>query len=237
MSRATAGTPPRPRRRRAGDRTPALIAHRGASGHAPENTPAAFDLALEQGCDVLELDVRTTGAGELVCVHDPLPDEVVAALGAPRLAAVLERYGTATRYLIDLKDPVPAWERRIVALIERFGLGRRAMVQSFDLAALERLHTAAPWLALSALYSRADSVGVDVADVPAWARAVGVHHPRVDAGFVAAAHARGLAVHPWTVDELAEAERVVALGADGVITNLPDVVAPVVRDRPLASAA
>lgn len=50
---------------------PLLIAHRGASGEAPENTIAAFDLALSQGADVIELDVRIRGDGELITLHDP----------------------------------------------------------------------------------------------------------------------------------------------------------------------
>ena len=186
---------------------------------------------------MLELDVRLAAGDALVCVHDPLPDAEMAALRPPRLETVLARYGTGARYLVDLKEPEPAWESRVVALIERHGLARRAMVQSFDHSALERLHRAAPWLALAALYRTADSLALAVDDVPGWACAVGVQHRRVDAAFVAAAHARRLAVHPWTVDDVPEARRLVALGVEGVITNVPDVVAPVVRDDALATAA
>jgi glycerophosphoryl diester phosphodiesterase len=172
----------------------------------------------------------------MVCVHDPLPEGAAGAPDAtPTLEAVLDRYGAATRYLVDLKDPSPAWEGRVVEAIARRGLGRRAMVQSFDLGALARLHRGAPWLAIAALYRRADSVGLDVAAIPPFARAVGVHHPNVDGAFVAAARARGVAVHPWTVDDPAEAARLVALGVDGLITNLPDVVAAVVREPALAA--
>ena len=191
---------------------------------------------------MLELDVRCWHDGSLVTLHDPTLDRTTGGTldhpAAPAgFEAVLARYGPRTRYLIDLKDPCPEWEWRVVERVERDGLGRRAMVQSFDLAALERLHREAPWLALAALYRRADSVGLRVADVPGWARAVGVHHPNVDAAFVAAARARGLAVHPWTVDDVAEASRLVALGVDGLITNVPGVIAPVVRDARLPAAA
>jgi glycerophosphoryl diester phosphodiesterase len=184
---------------------------------------------------VLELDVRVCRAGGMLCVHDPLPEDGIAGPGPPALEDVLDRYGAGTRYLVDLKDPDPAWERRVVDAIARRGLERRAMIQSFDVSALARLHDAARWLAIAALYRRAGSVGLDVAAIPPFARAVGVHHPNVDAAFVARAHARGLAVHPWTVDDAAEAQRLVALGVDGVITNLPDVVAPVVRPAALAA--
>lgn len=51
-------------------RTPLIIAHRGASADAPENTLAAFCLAWEQGADAIEGDFRLTGDGQLVCIHD-----------------------------------------------------------------------------------------------------------------------------------------------------------------------
>jgi glycerophosphoryl diester phosphodiesterase len=218
------------------------MAHRGASGHAPENTLAAFDLALAQGADVLEVDVRLFG-GELVTLHDPTLDRTTGGRldhpAAPAaFDAVLARYGRRTRYLVDLKDPSPAWETRVVELLEHHGVVDRAMVQSFDLAALGRLHRRRPSLPIAALYRRADSVGLDVAAIPSFACAVGVHHPNVDAAFVGAAHRRRLAVHPWTVDDAAEAERLLALGVDALITNVPDVVRPVIdAARRLPAAA
>jgi glycerophosphoryl diester phosphodiesterase len=174
---------------------------------------------------VLELDVRCPDGGQMVCVHDP----PAAPCSAPCLDAVLDRYGARTRYLVDLKDPAPAWERRVVDALERRGLVGRATVQSFDLAALARLQARGPSLRVAALYRRADSIGLDPFAVPRFACAVGVHHPHVDERFVAAARLRGLAVHPWTVDDAAEATRLAALGVDALITNAPDVLAAALR--------
>jgi len=56
-----------------------VIAHRGASGHAPEHTLAAYDLALQLGCDFLEQDLQMTSDGVLVCMHDDTLDRT--ALG------------------------------------------------------------------------------------------------------------------------------------------------------------
>ncbi len=167
--------------------------------------------------------------GELVTLHDATLERTTGGArdhpAAPaRFADVLDRYGTRTRYLVDLKDPSPAWEGRIVAGLVRRGLLGRAMVQSFDLDALARLHRRTPSLRIAALYRRADSDALDVAAVPAFACAVGIHHPNVDAAFVAAAHGRGLAVHPWTVDDEPEARRLLALGVDALITNTPAAV-------------
>lgn len=55
-----------------------VIAHRGASADAPENTLAAFDLAVNQGCDALELDVRRSADGEAVVIHDPTLERTCA---------------------------------------------------------------------------------------------------------------------------------------------------------------
>jgi glycerophosphoryl diester phosphodiesterase len=227
------------------DRTGAeleIIAHRGASAYAPENTFAAYDLALEQGAHALELDVRATADRELVVLHDPT---LLRTAGDPRRAdaltggelaeldasvrpltldAVLARYGGRTRLLIDLKDPTPAWERLVVAAIERHGLRGRATVQSFDGAALRRLHRAAPWLAIVQLYHRGAAVKA-LEDVASFAGAIGPWHGEVDARLVRSARARGLAVCPWTVDAPADVDRLRGLGVAGVITNAPRIAA------------
>ena len=71
-----------------------IIAHRGASGHAPENTMAAFELALEQGADAIELDVRLTADGVAVVLHDPTLDRTtshrgpLSAMSADRLTDI-----------------------------------------------------------------------------------------------------------------------------------------------------
>src|SRR4051794_28414858 len=94
---------------------------------------------------------------------------------------------------------------------------------------------AVPTLALMALYRRADSVSLAVADIPPFVAGVGLWHKAVDAGLVASAHARGLAVYPWTVNEAQEATRLLALEVDAVVTDTPDVVVAA-RDAEAASA-
>jgi glycerophosphoryl diester phosphodiesterase len=219
-----------------------IVAHRGASAYAPENTLAAYDLAVEQGADTIELDVRTTADGDLVLVHDltlmrtageatEIRDLDRAALARldpmlrpPSIEEVLSRYPAEVRFLIDVKDPTPDWELRVVDAVERHGLRGRASVQSFELDGLARLHRAAPWLPLAALFRRRDTPRLRLDEVAPFACGIGPWHGAVDAELVAQAHARGMAVRPWTVDEAGEAERLLELGVDGVITNAPDVI-------------
>src|SRR5262245_18032370 len=110
------------------------IAHRGASSYAPENTFAAFDLALELGARELEFDVQSSADGELVVIHDHNVDRTTDGTGMveshtlaalreldagawfdrrfsgeriPTLAGVLERYGARARLHVELKGATP----------------------------------------------------------------------------------------------------------------------------------
>ena len=56
---------------KAPSKKPLLVAHRGASGYAPEHTRAAYELAIEQGADFVEQDLQVTRDGVLICLHDP----------------------------------------------------------------------------------------------------------------------------------------------------------------------
>jgi glycerophosphoryl diester phosphodiesterase len=128
------------------------IAHRGASGHAPEHTFAAYDLAMEMDCDYLEQDLQLTRDGVLVCLHDDTLDRTVRgaagrvdaldlaeleALDAgswfspefatervPTLDAVFARYGHEANYYIETKAPDTAdrMEERLLALMAEHGL-------------------------------------------------------------------------------------------------------------------
>lgn len=234
-----------------------MIAHRGSSAYAAEHTWAAFDLALAQGADMLELDIRVTADGELVVLHDPT---LLRTTGDPRaigsvtlrdvlrlrpdtrpltLEAVLARYGRATRYLIELKDPSPEWEGKVAEHVDRHGLRDRVVVQSFDVRSMRRLHRTAPWLDLAPLYRREPRSGWRFATIASFASGVGARHDVVDAAFVAGAHFNGLTVRAWTVDVAAHIERLAALGVDGVITNVPGVarVASAVRSAEVLAAS
>ena len=217
-----------------------MIAHRGASAEAAEHTYRAYDLALAQGADALELDVRPTADGDLVVLHDRTLQRTA---GDPRRAAeltrvalaglepavrplrlhdVLARYGRSTRWLVELKDPCPSWEGRVVAALARHRIGDLAVVQSFDGPALRRMRRAAPWLAVAPLARRRREPGRAFLDRAAeYADGIGVWHRKVDAALVAGAHARGLSVRAFTVNEPADMDRLLALGVDGLITDLP----------------
>jgi glycerophosphoryl diester phosphodiesterase len=231
-----------------------VIAHRGASAYAAEHSLAAYELAVAQGADRLELDLRPTADGALVVLHDPslartagVPrrlDELTladvrAACGASAplmFDEVLERFGATTSYLVELKDPAPEWEHAIPVALARHGLADRAIVQSFDALALRRLKVATPWLRCASLHLRRPR-GRTLDALAGVVDAVGVWHRRVDAGLVAAAHALGLGIRAWTVNGTDAVERALRAGADGVITDTPDVAVGLSRRAPAAPLA
>ena len=225
-----------------------VVAHRGASAYAPENSFAAFDLALAQGADALELDVRSTSDGRLVvlhdsrllrtardpraiasvCAHDLM--SVAAHARPPTLDAVLDRYGSATRYLVELKDPAPASARALAAALTARRLERVAIVQSFDAGLLRRLRWATPSLVVAPLFRRAPSAR-RLRLVAAFAGAVGVRHGAVDLTLVLRARSCGLAVRAWTANAAEDIDRLASLGIAGVITDVPDVARAVLDAR------
>ncbi len=222
-----------------------VVAHRGASGEYPENTLLAFDRALAQQADALELDVRLTADGVPVVIHDstvdrttdgsgPVGSFAASALEAldagrgeriPTLATVLDRYPD-TPIILELKEPRAA--RPVADLLLSHGAAERVLVGAFEHAALgpfseppfrraaSRRETLWGWLA--------SRIGWAIPCGTFRAFTVPERHGAfrvVDPAFVRAAARRGLPVHVWTVNQVADARRLRALGVAGIITNFP----------------
>lgn len=233
---------------------PSVIAHRGASAYRPENTLAAFDLALAMGADFLEFDVRATRDGALVLLHDAtlartaghpaaIAELAAADLGCidprvrpPLLEDVLDRYGGRARFLIELKDPSARHDGRVIESIGSRGLHGDVIVQSFDHLALARIARRDASLALVALIAEGIDAHAALDALPACVTGVGARSSYVDAGLVRATRMRGLSLRAWTVNTDAEAERLTGLGVDGIITDVPDRVRATIA-RGLAAAA
>lgn len=220
-----------------------VIAHRGASAHAPEHTLQAYDLALDMGADVLELDIRATADGTPVVLHDPTlartagdPRPVVrvsdVALGrldpAVRplsLEAVFARYGCRTRYLVEIKHLDAAGEEAVVGLIARHGLGDRVTIQSFRRTILRGVRSLDPSLPLAPLFTpwtTSAYIRRRLDRMASFACAISPCATSVDAPLVLAARARGLSVSVYTVNDELEMRRLLELGVDGIITDVPD---------------
>lgn len=222
------------------------IAHRGASGYAPENTRPAFDLAIDMGADMIETDVQLTRDGHLVLIHDesvervsdgqgPVGDYTLAELQAldfgswfdPRFAE--QRIVTLDAFLAEYLPRIPAAleikdARAAVPLVEAVratGSAARVHVTSFMWPALVDAKDRYPELTYGYLGRVLD------ADIIARSVARGFTQvcPHVDvltAASVEAAHAAGLVVRAWGLSDRSQIERLRASGADGSTCNWPD---------------
>ena len=222
-------------------RRPAVYAHRGASVAQPENTVAAFATAVAMGADGVELDVRRTADGALAVHHDAhladgrllvevasadLPSEV------PSLAEALAACGDLV-VNVEVKnwprdpdhDPSLRVAEAVAAVVAP--MGQKVLVSSFNLADVDRvraLDTSIPTALLAAFGPDADTAGrfVDRARRRGHG-AVHPHHGAVTPHLVGLAHAAGLRVNTWTVDDPERIVALAALGVDGIVTNVPDV--------------
>jgi glycerophosphoryl diester phosphodiesterase len=155
-------------------RRPLVLGHRGACAHAPENTLAAFRMAMEEGADGIELDAHLTRDGEVVVMHDEnverttnghgrlsqLTMEEVRRLDAgirygdqfsgehvPTLAGVFEALGDEPVYDLELKNltnPANGLERKVVDLVRRYGLEKRVLATSFNPLAVRAFRKVIP---------------------------------------------------------------------------------------------
>jgi glycerophosphoryl diester phosphodiesterase len=237
---------------------PLVIAHRGASADAPENTLAAFALARKDGADGVELDVMRCGTGEVIVFHDDDLERLGGRAGWTRAVALSELReidlggGERIPLLDDVLEAIgpmlvnvelksaPTWGARLLdaslpaavaGILRRQGVGARALVSSFDPLLLARFRMHAPEVATGLLFAH------DQAQPwrDAWAAqllrptAMNPEAVLVDARAVRRWHAQRRAVNVWTVDEPAELRLLAALGVDGVITNRPKLARSVIQ--------
>lgn len=157
---------------------PTIFAHRGASMHAPENTLAAFKLAVEQHADAIELDATLSADGQVVVIHDDTVNRTTNGTGSiksmslaelksldagskfdpvfhleriPTLAEVFETVGQHIFINVELKNytsPTDDLPDRVIALVKEYGLESSVMMSSFNFIALIRARSQLPTIPL-----------------------------------------------------------------------------------------
>jgi glycerophosphoryl diester phosphodiesterase len=241
--------------------------HRGARALLPENTIPAFEYAIAQGVDALELDMAVTHDNVIVVSHDPTLSQPVCT--GPRDHAVIREltlaqvrewdcgakqnpsfpkqqtvpgtrmptleevfalapkgkflFNIETKSIPDRPELTPAPEefsRMVLALIRKYRLESRVVLQSFDFRTLAAMKKLAPEIRLSALYSGPSRDLVAVGR-EAGAQIVSPQFPLVTPENVKAAHAAGMEVLPWTANAPADWERLAKAGVDGIISDDP----------------
>jgi glycerophosphoryl diester phosphodiesterase len=228
---------------------PLIIGHRGASMHAPENTLAAFALAMTQGADGIELDVKRCAGGEVVVMHDATVDRTTDGKGAvhelslaqlraldagqgervPTLDEVIDLTASSTPpFLINIEvtnysTPLDGLEQCVVEVVKRHNCAERILFSSFNPISVKRLAGLLPAVPRGMLYYHA--MPVFLRDV--WLAPFVPHefrHPdfsMVTPEYVAKLAAQNKRINVWTVNTPEEIARMAQCGVHGIIGDSP----------------
>jgi glycerophosphoryl diester phosphodiesterase len=214
-----------------------IIAHRGASKDACENTLRAFELAIDAGAEMIELDVHKTSDNHIVIIHDRFTGRVSkvnidihhstlekvqqiplrGALHIPTLDEFLASFGGKVYFNIEIKQY--GLESEIYALIDKYKLRDQCVISSFlfrlprlDIKARNEVLTASIGIGQIKMVKRTLKLGLD-----------GIHPEYffVNRKLVSKAHANNLFVNAWTANNSKSWTKLIKCGVDGIITNNP----------------
>lgn len=228
-----------------------IFAHRGSSKEAPENTLKAFEIAIEEGVDGIELDVQLTKDGEIVVIHDETIDRVSNGNGyvkdytleelrqfsfhnhmkqfegikIPTLEEVLELMRpTDLKINIELKTSIiwyPDIEKKVVNLVKEKGMMKQIIYSSFNHYSIKKI------LELDPLADTAFLMSDVILDAPRYAINAGVKgiHPAVcqmDMDGVLKQYIESpCEIRVWTVDHVEMIKKMIQNGVEAIITNYP----------------
>jgi glycerophosphoryl diester phosphodiesterase len=201
---------------------PLLLGHRGARRYAPENSIAAFELALVHGCDGFEFDVRLTADRSCVICHDPRLagrhletsryDQL--APGTPCLPDVLEKF--SAHAFLDIELKVSGLESEVADMVRDHPPQRGYFVSSFLPHVIERLFAVDKSLPLGLICdSQPQLAGWTSLPI----QALFLERGLVTPGIVEALHAANKRVFVWTVNRERAMRRFAQLGVDGIISD------------------
>ncbi|MCY4021643.1 MAG: glycerophosphodiester phosphodiesterase family protein [Chloroflexi bacterium] len=231
-----------------------VMAHRGAMASAPMNTMAAFELALEQGADGIELDVQRSSDGHAVIMHDFSVDATTdgggavaekslselqeldagswfssafAGEGIPTLDQVFASLGERTLFNVEIKSGSAGSglvEEQVAACIRRFSVANRVIVSSFDPYVLLNFRLLIPTAMIGFLY---DPELPSKYYIPLTKLSHEARHPRhdmVDQAYMRWARENDYYVNTWTVKDAERALELRALGVNAIIADDPEML-------------
>lgn len=233
-----------------------VIAHRGYSKVAPENTLAAIQAAIDAGADAIEFDIRLSKDGHPVVIHDASVNRTTDGDGKvskmtlaelqqldagswfdaqfkgekiPTLEeALLLMRGKATP-VIEVKVSSQAIAKPLADTLKRLDMTRHAYVTTFYAGPLNALKTLAPELSRAVLVTPIGSPTGRALDMRAGTSQA--YHRSLERNDVDRAHSLGLQVHAWTVNQVPDMHEMVELGIDGITTDEVSALRQVLKER------
>ena|ERR1700736_2894090 len=234
-----------------------VIAHRGAAGHAPENTLAAFKKSVALGATFIETDLQLSRDARFVAIHDPTVNRTTNGKGAVHELALEdlrrldagswfgseflgERIPTLEEVLdfakkhdvvfyLEIK-PVAAWggEHALIGALRESGQIARVVVISFDPIILASVRNIEPTLMTGLLYDGQLENPLEKA-ASLGVRQLAVRGDLVSPTLLANAHRQDLQVVCWTINQPAHMRLLMAAGVDGIISDYPERVLAAVK--------
>jgi len=235
-----------------------VVAHRGASGYAPENTLAAFRSAVELGAKFIETDLQLSRDSRFVAIHDDTLDRTTNGRGPvhaltlaelreldagswfgpefagehiPTLDEIL-RFSRECDVVFYLEiKPAGAWgvEHALVGALREAQEAARAVVLSFDPSVLGAVRRLEPTLMTGLLFNRGSNDVVERA-LELGARQLAPRGDLVTLELVAAARRSDLQVVTWTINDPSQMRALAAAGVDGIMTDYPDRLVAVLTE-------
>lgn len=242
-----------------------VIAHRGASGHAPENTLAAFRGAVELGATFIETDLHATRDGRFVAIHDDTLDRTTNGSGEvedftmeellrldaglwfdrdftgeriPTLAQIMEFSSTHdVVFYLELKyRAVPGIDHALATALRQAQNAGRIVVISFDPDTLAPLRRIEPSIMLGLLVEESGASCIQTAQ-NLGARQLCLKSSVVTPDLLKQAHDADLKVVTWTVNSAAAMRSMISAGVDGIMTDFPDRLRAIIEDSSMQTAA
>jgi glycerophosphoryl diester phosphodiesterase len=231
-------------------RVPWIIAHRGASAEAPENTMAAFRRAVELGANCVETDLHLSRDGKIVLVHDSTLGRTTNGDGLvknftlaelrqfeagrwfapqfageriPALDELLDYAGQADLSLyLEIKGGIGyGIERAVIGALRGRKEAQGTVVLCFDAAVIGRIRQL-DRLLMTGLVFDAHPEAMVLEAIRVGARQIAPRGDCVSEELIAEAHRRGLKVVTWTINEPEDVRRLTSLGVDGIMSDYPD---------------
>lgn len=208
---------------------PLLLGHRGLRSRSfsvRENTVAAFDLALQHGCDGFEFDVRLSADNRAVICHGARFAGITIARAActrlrllPLLEGILERY--ASRAFLDIELKVPGIESFVLDAVSKFTPARGYVISSFLPEVLIDLRRRSESVPLGIICETRPQLSI-WPDLPV--QYVMAHERLITEELLAHIHALGKSLFAWTINKKASMIRLADWGVDGIVSDRPDLL-------------
>lgn len=240
-----------------------IIAHRGASGHAPENTLASFQKAIEIGVDMIELDVHLSADDSIIVMHDYKLSRTTNGTGEiadhsyqelkkldagskfssafkgekiPTLNEVLELVKGRCKVLIELKWPssgnYAGLVKKVVETIRNQHAESWTILQSFETSYLQEAEQIAPDIERQELlfgqatllpiyFNRSLHFGKFIPEKGILS--INLFYIYLNKKLIQKYHKNGQSVYAFTVNNTKDMTKAISMGADGLITNFPDL--------------